>query len=160
MRARKITFALDRGDPRYPRALQRLRDITVWVSNPLERPSEIAARHTPREPNGVFVYLVQGYWEGDDAIHGGVSNHTALSGILEALNESKVVALTGQSDPMTDYRSPATILEDAGGLKGDMRSIETLYRIRAWSNNQLVKTGSNILRSYDLFGYPIFVAEV
>jgi hypothetical protein len=59
---------------------------------------------------------------------------------------------------MSDYRSPAAILEEAGGLKGEVRTIETLYRIRDWSNNQLVKNGSETLRSFDLFGYPIFIA--
>jgi hypothetical protein len=153
MSARKVVF---RCDPKSPPG--GLREIAVWVSNPLKKPSEVREQREARsEPFGMFVYLIEGYWENEE-FHRASSMFTALNVLLEHLR--KIGAGEGDrfDTSRDDYASPVAILERAGGVKGETRDIRTLYRIRSVSDNQIVSVGGETLRCYDLFGYPVFIA--
>jgi internalin A len=157
MRARKVTFVCN-GIPKVP----SLREVAVWVSSPIQKPSEIIrSRESIYDAVGMYVYLIEGYWEEDGPFRRAMSMFTALNVVLESLQN-----VLGASDEelsfktsRDDFASPVTILERAGGIKGEIRNIETLYRVRAVSDNKIVSVSDTTVRSYDLFGYPFFVAE-
>lgn len=157
MQARKIIF---RCDPKA--APSGLREIVVWVSNPEEKPSAIIGRAEDEgdlyEPQGMFVYLIEGYWENEDFQHA-FSMFTALNVLLSHLKS--IGAQADDDSPFTsrdDHASPTAILERAGGVKGELRRIRSLYRIRSVSQNKIVNVGGTTVRCYDLFGYPVFIA--
>lgn len=89
-----------------------------------------------------------------------MSMYTALNVLLTDLKGLGVYK--GDSDlfhtSRDDYASPTAIFERAGGVKGEMRGIKALYRIRSASDNKIINVGGRTLRSYDLFGYPVFIA--
>lgn len=155
MRARKVVF---RCDPKSsPGGLQ---EIAVWVSNPVEKPSAMSQKPEDRDqPQGMFVYLIEGYWENEPFQHA-MSMYTALNSLLKDLQALSVYNTDrGLFDTSRDdYTSPTAILERAGGVKGEMRNIKALYRIRSVSDNKIVNVGGRTIRSYDLFGYPVFIA--
>jgi hypothetical protein len=155
MRARKVVF---RCDP--TSSPGGLREIAVWVSNPVEKPPDISQQPEDKyEPRGMFVYLIEGYWE-NDSFQRAMSMYTALNVLLG--NLQKLGVYNGDSDLFStsrnDYASPTAILERAGGVKGEVRGIKALYRIRSVSDNKIVNVGGRTLRSYDLFGYPVFIS--
>jgi hypothetical protein len=80
MTARKVIFQCDQdGAPR------GLREVAVWVSNPIERPlSRDAAQVDDHEAAGMFVYLLEGYWDDGPAEHA-YSMFTALNVLLGTL---------------------------------------------------------------------------
>lgn len=155
MRSRKIVFHCDPD-----LTPSGLREIAVWVSNPVEKPQAISQHPDDGyEPQGMFVYLIEGYWE-DESIQHAMSMYTALNALLKDLQSLGVYNADSDlfNTSRDDFASPTAILERAGGVKGEMRSIKALYRIRSVSKNKIVNIGGRTLRCFDLFGYPVFIA--
>ena len=154
MKARKIIFRCDKASS--PGGIS---EVAVWVSNPLEKPNTNAKNDDRYKPRGMFVYLLEGYWEGEPSFHA-FSTFTALNVLLKGLQESGVKSDEGSSFETSrdDYASPTAVLERAGGIKGEIREIKSLYRVRSVSENKIVNVGGTTIRSYDLFGYPVFIA--
>ncbi|MEV0093747.1 hypothetical protein [Streptomyces sp. NPDC050738] len=154
MRAQKVIFMLGGGGPR------GLRELAVWVSNPLENPSSRdAAGVRDEEATGMFVYLLEGYWD-DAPAQRAYSTMTALNVLLRTLRNAGVPPGTigGSDTSRDDYATPVNILVRNGGVKGDMRTITALYRVRSVSENKIVNVGGRTLRCHDLFAYPLYVA--
>jgi hypothetical protein len=151
MKARKVIF---RCDPKV--APGGLTEIGVWVSNPIEKPSGIDEEYDQYEPRGMFVYLLEGYWD-NESVQRAMSMYTALNFVLSSLSSVGVESRPVETS-RDDYASPIAILERAGGIRGETRTIKSLYRVRSVSNNKIVNIGGRTLRCYDLFGYPIFIA--
>jgi len=157
MKARRFVFQCDKQH-----SPAGLLEIAIWVSNPVQKPSDlIRTRESAYHACGMFVYLIEGYWESDGQFQHGTSMYSALNDLLDHLKEKqvKMPALDPGFAGFHDYSSPVAILERAGGISTDVRNITSLYRMRKVSDNQFVKVGHDILRSNDLFGYPIFVSE-
>jgi hypothetical protein len=183
MKARKVTFQCDQVA-----GLKGLRELGVWVSTPTVRPSELSAsKKNPAVPKGMFLYLVEGYWESDGKIGHGASEFSALNHVLKSLKNAGVsngeinrlvpnddvmanaFASGGDSNseigsytpylPKEDFSGPLEVLKRAGGVVGEMRNIQALYRMREVSDNQFIMIGTSVHRTFDLFGYPIFIAD-
>jgi hypothetical protein len=155
MRARKVIFECDEAS-----APRGLREVAVWVSNPLERPSSRDADQVDdEEAAGMFVYLLEGYWE-DELMTHAHSMFTALNVLLGNLRAVGAKRGTGIAFKTSrdDYATPVDILVRNGGVKGDTRTITALYRVRAVSENKIVNVGGRTLRCYDLFGYPLYIS--
>ncbi|MFD7447203.1 hypothetical protein [Streptomyces sp. NPDC059909] len=155
MRARKVIFTLDGGG-----APRGLRELAVWVSNPLENPSSRdAAGVRDEEATGMFVYLLEGYWD-DEPAKRAYSMMTALNVLLRTLRDAGAApeASAGSDTSRDDYATPVNILVRNGGVKGDMRTVTALYRVRSVSENKIVNVGGRTLRCHDLFAYPLYVA--
>jgi hypothetical protein len=155
MKARKVIFECDEDS--VPRGL---RELVVWVSNPIERPSQ---RHADQvddyEATGMFVYLLEGYWD-DGPTQRAYSMLTALNmllGTLQAAGAKRGPGIAFETS-RNDYATPVDILVRNGGVKGDARTITALYRIRAVSENKIVNVGGRTLRVHDLFGYPLYIS--
>jgi len=153
MRARKITFQVEQIP-----GLKGLRELGIWVSNPTERPAELAvSKEDHTVPKGMFLYMVEGYWQADADVQHGFSEFSALNHVLTALHE---VGVAGEEVSARDnFNSPVEILRKAGGVVGEPRMVRSLYRMRSVTDNQFVMIGTTVHRTFDVFGYPIFVAE-
>lgn len=154
MKARKVIFQCDEAN-----APRGLREVAVWVSNPIERPSSRDADQADdHEAAGMFVYLLEGYWDNGPTEHAS-SMLTALNMLLSQLKAvgTRQGAGIDVETSRDDYATPVDILVRHGGVKGDVRNITALYRIRAVSENKIVNVGGRTLRTHDLFGYPLYI---
>jgi hypothetical protein len=155
MMARKVIFQCDADSS--PRGL---RELVVWVSNPIGRPSQrYADQVDDHEATGMFVYLLEGYWD-EGATQRAYSMLTALTMLLRTLRAAGAKREPGIDFETSrdDYANPVDILVRNGGVKGDARTITALYRIRAVSENKIVNIGGRTLRVHDLFGYPLYIS--
>jgi hypothetical protein len=155
MKARKVVFQCDGTST--PRGL---REVAVWVSNPEVRPSQrIADKVADFDASGMFVYLLEGYWDDTPTQHA-YSIMTALNVLLSTLRTAVGKRGSGIDFDTSrdDYANPVDILVRNGGVKGEQRAITALYRVRAVSENKVVNVGGRTLRCFDLFGYPICIA--
>lgn len=161
MKARKVIFQCDEDS-----APRGLREVAVWVSNPIEPPSSRDAGpldddEADYEATGMFVYLLAGYWDWDDGpTQHGYSMFTALNvllGELRAVGAKQGAGITFETS-RDDYATPVDILVRNGGIKGDARTITALYRVRAVSENKIVNVGGRTLRCHELFGYPLYIS--
>jgi hypothetical protein len=126
MRARKVIFQCDADSP--PRGL---REVAVWVSNPIERPSS-RDKVYDYEASGMFVCLLEGYWD-DGPTEQAYSMLTALNMLLSTLHAvgAKREAGTSFETSRDDHATPVNILVRNGGVKGDERTITALYDAKA-----------------------------
>jgi hypothetical protein len=154
MKATKVIFQCDEDS-----APRGLREVVVWVSNPVDRPSLRDANQVEdTEASGMFVYLLEGHWDESPTQHS-YSMLTALNMLLDRLRavgakQGAGIAIKTSRD---DWATPTEILVRHGGVKGDARMITALYRIRAVSENKIVNVGGRTVRTHDLFGYPLYI---
>ncbi|NYF52229.1 hypothetical protein [Tunturiibacter gelidoferens] len=151
MQARQIIFHCEPQS-----VVTGLRDLVVWVSNPIEKPDVTLSEEKRYRARGMFVYLLVGFWDDEQSTRA-YSMNTALNVLLRTLES--LGANKGESDgTRRDFASPTAILERAGGFRGEVRTIRTLYTVRAVSENKVVSVEGTTIRCNDLFGYPLFIA--
>jgi hypothetical protein len=136
--------------------------VSVWVSEPNQEvlARGVAAGHRPDHEwevcRGSFLYLI-------------VADHRdneprAISGTSALQIAVDILGLRGgrfNSEPFGPPRfaHPVRKLEAAGGRATDQRSITSLYRIRAITNEQCAKVDGREVRTHDVLGYPIFIEQ-
>lgn len=136
-----------------------LREIAVWISDP-------ALEDRKKEPflaSGALLYLIESYWKADAERYG-----TTLSGLsaLRCIIKDMVNAelLPESSRDYSRRRKGQQLPEETFKLLGaaiqPKRRIQTLYRCRYVSDEHHFTDIDGSHRSYDVYGYPIFIRAV
>lgn len=134
------------------------RSLAVWVAEP-ELLASIPDNPYETVP-ATFLYLTDSRLDNGDF-------QTTLSGCstLQAIANAaagKHLRGGGSSEHlgMESYVHPVSKLIGLGGVTtGELRTIQSLYRIRYMTDEQQYTYHSKPLRTNDLLGYPLFVAE-
>jgi hypothetical protein len=145
--------------PRLSGMADLLPDIAVWVAPPTEPPN--LEKEDDTEPSGTFLYLIETHSHPERAeFLGQISGLSSLEMILRDLARKHLIpSEVAETHESRDNCSlPITVLKQAGGLVQNPRLISTLYRPRYLSDDQYVQVSGSILRCYDLYAYPIFIA--
>lgn len=154
--ARKVLLPLKKA-----KQVKELRELAVWVSNPGTKPQP-RTKENIHDPEGIFLYLVEAYWESDDLFHGPVSGFSALNMILSSVAGAMGLdpdAVLSKYEARSSGKSPLATLQEIGGIPQDQRKIQTLYRKRYISDDQYVLIDGTSHRCHDLFAYPIYIAS-
>jgi hypothetical protein len=150
--------------PRLPGMVDLLPDISVWVAPPTEPPN--LNKKDDSEPRGTFLYLIEAHTQPylDETHARSYSRHisglSALEMILRDLARDKLISpeIAEKHSSRDNCSLPLTVLRQAGGLVQKPRRISVLYRPRYLSDDQYVQVSGQIVRCYDLYAYPIFIA--
>jgi hypothetical protein len=131
--------------------------MALWVAEPLEKPPDRDDRNAFLAV-GTWLFLVEGYWNHDIPHRGPRSGLSALTVLLKELADAAGLDLSTRSS-WTWTSSPFHVLECLGATVSEPRPIRSLYRKRYISDEQWVIVDGVEQRSWDLYAYPIFVAE-
>jgi hypothetical protein len=137
-----------------------VKELAVWISNPVEKPPLRTAENYST-PIGVFLYLIESYWEADANQTKMMSGNSALLSLLDYLSNKyglNMDVLRGVTIGRGGDLPPMKILEKAGLTLQSSRTITALYRIRNYSDDQYVNIAGISQRCFDLFAYPIFIS--
>lgn len=137
------------------------KELALWVINPVNKPTQ-RSRENIFKADGVFLYLIESYWEKDDSYSGPVSGNSALNILLREMQEKFGLDLNKIKEQLysrEDDTPPIKLLEQAGFIVQSPRLITSLYRQRYFSDDQYVNIGGILQRCYDLFAYPIFISS-
>ncbi|NER84357.1 MAG: CHAT domain-containing protein [Leptolyngbya sp. SIO1D8] len=137
-----------------------LREISVWISDP-------ALEDYKKEPywaSGALLYLIESYWKADAERYGTtMSGLSALRCIVGDMVNAELLPESSRDNigwPRQDRRSPREILKTLGAVIQPKRQIQTLYRYRYISDEHFFTDTDGAHRSYDVYGYPIFIRAV
>ena len=137
-----------------PSLVGGLRELAVWVSQPADEDLNNSGYS-----EGTFLYLIESYWNDDNALVGttfsGFSAFTILTSELASpCNFPEATRFAHLKD------SPLAEMEALGALVQPPRKIECLYRLRHLTDEAYFHDSKGQHRSNDAFGYPIFVAAL
>ena len=164
MIARKAIFHMEATRSQSP-----LKEISIWVSDPA--PEQLTGSGYGE---GTFLYLVEAYWETDRACMTTGSGFSAFNAIVSELKQKAGLIdvprpfLTGGDMghvgvPSTIGRlallSPLDSLRSLGAEVQPARAIESLYRKRYLTDEQVFRCDRGVHRCNDLFAYPIYVRD-
>jgi len=170
-RAQKAIFPINQS--RSPKALK---EISVWVSDP--EPEELIGERDwltgLGDAEGTFLYLVEAYWDSDRPCMTTYSNYSALNAIISELAREAILPDVPepflQGGKMRHYGEPQHLanlrwlspIDSFQALGADIqppRRIETLYRKRYLTDEQVFRDDKGLHRCNDLFAYPIYIRD-
>jgi len=127
----------------------QLTHLTLWISMP--RQSKKMERW---EADGSVLFLIESFWE-DSSYHGMISGCSALQWIVRASqpDQPDLANAYGKSNRAFPIQKLITL----GAIDQGKRSISTLYRKRYMSNEEFFERDGDLIRCYDVVGYPIYV---
>ena len=134
------------------------RNLAIWVAEP-EPPATIPDSPYETIPR-TFLYLTDARLDDGEfqTTHSGCSAPQAVANI--ATGKRIFEGDGGEHLGMGSYVHPVSKLIGIGGVtNGELRTIQSLYRIRYITDEQRYTYNSKPLRTHDLLGYPLFVAE-
>lgn len=128
--------------------------LRVWVSDPM--PEDLDGPEWSFR--GSFLYLTELRF--DDAVPGWFySGCSALQFIANALS-GKDLLTRSPTEPLGRGNSshPLEKLMTLGAIKGNVRQVETLYRIRYMTDEQIYSLAGREHRVHDILGCPLYIA--
>jgi hypothetical protein len=140
-------------------SISGIKQLAVWISDP--DPKIIVPEQTGYDFPGSFLYLTEMRLD-NGAFQTTFSGCSALQSIANAAENRRLLDCTDTSgEPLgrDSYSHPAEKLVASGGVLGDIREIECLYRIRYMTNEQCFNRDGTEYRVNDILGYPIYIAE-
>jgi hypothetical protein len=139
--------------------------MTVWISEARAKDLEHFTADEAFEASGCYLYLIKPHFGYE--IHSApasVSGRTALQWLLtNSTRKNGLRSLKCPPPEDIDFNkvNPMEVLVRLGAIPGPPRNIVTLYWPIQPSDDQMFTLGDGRrCRSYDLIGYPIFIAEV
>ena len=148
--ATPITIPKDRLPPQLG-----LSALKIWISDP-----------NPKDLNGPewsfrgsFLYLTELAF--DNLVYQSVySGCSALKFIANAATGAPLLERSGPEKLGRDSADhPIDKLREFAPTIGDARRVQTLYRIRYMTNEQVYTFEGNEHRVHDILGYPVFIAS-
>lgn len=140
-----------------PQVVRGLQELAIWVSNP-------AAENLNGSlySEGTFLYLIESYWKNDEQIQTTFSGFSAFAEMIDALATTCKVPKVKRDlfDHLHSHRHPLEVMEMLGASVQPARDIESLYRLRYLSDEQVFSDTAGRHRSNDAYGYPIFITAV
>jgi hypothetical protein len=137
-----------------------IRQLAVWVSDP--DPELIVPEKSGWDFPGSFLYLTEAHLDGGrlETVYSGCS---ALQAVANATQSRPLLGRSCTPDePLgrDNYSHPIDKLTALGGIVGDTREIQCLYRMRYMTNEQCFSKDGVEYRVNDILGYPIYIAEI
>lgn len=130
--------------------------VKIWISDP-----------NPKDLNGPewsfrgsFLYLTELIFDNNDITHM-YSGCSALRFIVNAVSgenfrERSGVEIFGRDSSL----HPLEKLESIGAVRGSSHTIQTLYKIRYMTDEQVFEFENQEHRTHDILGYPLFIATI
>jgi hypothetical protein len=152
MEAQKAIFPVSKSEE-----IGGLRELAIWVSEPLNEELDGSWYS-----EGTFLYLIESYWKDDNPVRTTMSGYSALAELSKEIS----VACNNNTIEHTNidriYRNehPLETLQALGASIQHPRTIESLYRLRYLTDEQMFVDSNGEHRSNDAFGYPIYIASI
>jgi hypothetical protein len=149
--ARKVTFS---GE--IVREHLGADNFSVWISDP-----------DPKTLNGPgwtfrgsFLYLTETKFDegGPTSLWSGRSSLQVLANAAQG--RPLLEASPGEPMGRGSVEHPIEKLRAIGGVVGDQRSIETIYKVRFMTDEQVFNIEGDEHRVHDILGYPIYIAAL
>jgi hypothetical protein len=128
----------------------------IWISDP--NPEHFTGEEWSFL--GSFLYLTEMRFDnsGPHHFYSGCSALRIIANVASGIDllDRSGVEKFGRWEPT----HPIDKLSKIGGVKGDSKSILSLYQIRYMTDEQSYSTNGEERRVHDILGYPLFIAEI